>query len=86
MIGEYLGQANGLTEEHLTAAKSLTGATMPDGRVLKGDRSPHGPTFNEWHQKPRGGWGEQRPLALAYQHGARGYPRTAVDHPTRVRD
>jgi hypothetical protein len=47
MIGEYLGQANGLTEEQLSAAKSLTGATMPDGRVLKGDRSPHKTPFEE---------------------------------------
>ena len=47
MIGEYLGQANGLTEEQLTAGKSLTGAMMSEGRVLKGDGSPHGTTFEE---------------------------------------
>jgi hypothetical protein len=56
MIGEYLGQANGLTEEHLTAAKSLTGATMPDGRVLKGDRSPPQDDFRRVTQE-QGQWG-----------------------------
>jgi hypothetical protein len=47
MISECLGQANGLTEQQLTAAKSLTGATMPHGQVLKGHRSNHGTTFEE---------------------------------------
>jgi uncharacterized protein YjbI with pentapeptide repeats len=36
------------TEEQLSQAKSLEGATMPDGRTLKSDVNPDGPTFEEW--------------------------------------
>jgi hypothetical protein len=32
----------------LRAAKSLEEATMPDGRILKSDDNPNGPTFQEW--------------------------------------
>ena len=49
----YLSDANltdarGWTMEQLTAARSLEGATMPDGQTLKSDKMPHGPTFEEW--------------------------------------
>jgi uncharacterized protein YjbI with pentapeptide repeats len=36
------------TEEQLRAVKSLEGATMPDGKVLRGETNPDGPTFDEW--------------------------------------
>jgi uncharacterized protein YjbI with pentapeptide repeats len=36
------------TKEQLAEAKSLKGATMPDGQVLKSDDNPKGPTFEEW--------------------------------------
>jgi uncharacterized protein YjbI with pentapeptide repeats len=48
--GANLSGAKGWIEEQLEQAESLEGATMPDGRVLKGDRSPHGPTFEEWRK------------------------------------
>ena len=55
-----LREATGWTAEQLTQAKSLKGATMPDGRVLKGDKTPHGPTFKEWlKSKVRGEDGEK---------------------------
>jgi uncharacterized protein YjbI with pentapeptide repeats len=34
--------------EQLRAASSLEGATMPDGRTLRGDKMPNGPTFEDW--------------------------------------
>jgi uncharacterized protein YjbI with pentapeptide repeats len=37
-----------VTEEQLEAAKSLKGATMPDGKTLRGDKAPNGPTFEDW--------------------------------------
>jgi hypothetical protein len=37
-----------VTEEQLAAAKSLEGATMPNGQTLKGKLNPDGPTFEEW--------------------------------------
>jgi uncharacterized membrane protein len=43
-----LHQAKGWTEEQLSEASSLDGATMPDLRVLKGPENPNGPTFTEW--------------------------------------
>jgi hypothetical protein len=43
-----LSNVRGWTEEQLTAAKSLEGATMPDGQILKSDDNPDGPTFEEW--------------------------------------
>jgi uncharacterized protein YjbI with pentapeptide repeats len=43
-----LSEAKGLTMEQLTAARSLEGATMPDGETLKSDKMPHRPTFEEW--------------------------------------
>jgi uncharacterized protein YjbI with pentapeptide repeats len=49
-----LSDATGWTEEQLSAAKSLEGATMPDGRVLKGPENPNGPTFTEWRQSREG--------------------------------
>jgi hypothetical protein len=36
------------TEKQLTAARSLEGATMPDGQTLKSDVNPDGPTLKEW--------------------------------------
>jgi uncharacterized protein YjbI with pentapeptide repeats len=40
--------AKGWTTEQLMAARTLEGATMPDGQTLKSDKAPHGPTFEEW--------------------------------------
>jgi uncharacterized protein YjbI with pentapeptide repeats len=37
-----------VTDEPLAEAKSLKGATMPDGKTLKSDDKPHGLTFEEW--------------------------------------
>jgi hypothetical protein len=45
--------------EQLAAARSLEGATMPDGQTLKSDKMPHGPTFEEW-LKDKEGRGENR--------------------------
>jgi hypothetical protein len=36
------------TEEQLSEARSLEGATMPDGQILKSDDNPNRPTFEEW--------------------------------------
>jgi hypothetical protein len=56
--GAYLNEANlsdtnlrgakGWTEEQLSEASTLGGATMPDGQILQGDAVPDGPTFEEW--------------------------------------
>jgi uncharacterized protein YjbI with pentapeptide repeats len=40
-----LSEVRGWTMEQLTAARSLKGATMPDGQTLKSDKMPHKPTF-----------------------------------------
>jgi hypothetical protein len=40
-----------LTEGQLTAARSLQGATMADGQILKSDDNPDGPTFEEWRKR-----------------------------------
>jgi uncharacterized protein YjbI with pentapeptide repeats len=40
-----LSEVRGWTMEQLTAARSLKGATMPDGQTLKSDKIPHKPTF-----------------------------------------
>jgi uncharacterized protein YjbI with pentapeptide repeats len=37
-----------ITDEQLAKAKSLKGATMPDGQILKSEDNPAGPTFEEW--------------------------------------
>jgi uncharacterized membrane protein len=56
-----LHQAKGWTEEQLSEASSLDGATMPDLRVLKGPENPNGPTFTEWLKSNcRGEAGENR--------------------------
>jgi hypothetical protein len=48
-----------VTDEQLVQAKSLEGATMPDGQTLKSDDKPDGTTFEEWHKsKSRGEDGE----------------------------
>jgi uncharacterized protein YjbI with pentapeptide repeats len=36
------------TEEQLSKASTLVGATMPDGQILQGEAVPDGPTFEEW--------------------------------------
>jgi len=46
--GSPVGGAEGWTERQLSAAKSLEGATMPDGQTLKGPLTPDGPTFEDW--------------------------------------
>ena len=43
-----LSEAKGWTKEQLSAARSLKGATMPDGQILRSDSNPDGPTFEEW--------------------------------------
>jgi uncharacterized protein YjbI with pentapeptide repeats len=43
-----LSGAKGLTEEQLLVVRSLQGATMPDGQVLKSDNYPDGPTLEDW--------------------------------------
>jgi len=37
-----------VTKEQLYRAKSLEGATMPDGQILKSADNPDGPTFEDW--------------------------------------
>jgi len=37
-----------VSEEQLRSAKSLEGATMPNGQVLRSDDNPDGPTFEDW--------------------------------------
>jgi uncharacterized protein YjbI with pentapeptide repeats len=54
LSGADLTDARGWTEEQLDQAKSLDGATMPDGRVLKGPENPNGPTFEEWRESREG--------------------------------
>jgi len=49
--------AKGWTIEQLSAARSLEGATMPDGQILRSDDNPDGPTFEEW-LKDKEGYGE----------------------------
>jgi uncharacterized protein YjbI with pentapeptide repeats len=43
-----LRNAEGVTKEQLGEAKSLEGAIMPDGQILKSDDNPDRPTFQEW--------------------------------------
>jgi uncharacterized protein YjbI with pentapeptide repeats len=50
--GAVLSGAKG-TDEHLGEAKSLEGATMPDGQTLKSDDNPDGPTLKEWLKSKR---------------------------------
>jgi uncharacterized protein YjbI with pentapeptide repeats len=52
LSGAFLKETN-LTDAHvserqLLTAKSLEGATMPDGQTLRGDKTPNGPTFEDW--------------------------------------
>jgi uncharacterized protein YjbI with pentapeptide repeats len=48
LMGANLRWAWGWTEEQLSKASTLEGATMPDGQVLRGDAVPNGPTFEDW--------------------------------------
>jgi uncharacterized protein YjbI with pentapeptide repeats len=50
LSGTNLYEATGWTEEQLTAAWSLEGATMPDGQRLRSAENPDGPTFEDWLQ------------------------------------
>ena len=45
-----LSGAYGWTEDQLSKAKTLEGATMPDGQTLKGHETPNRPTFKEWRK------------------------------------
>jgi len=59
LTGADLTGAKGTTIEQVEQAKSLKGATMPDGQILKSDDHPDGPTFEEWlKSKGRGEDGE----------------------------
>jgi uncharacterized protein YjbI with pentapeptide repeats len=51
--GANLRWARGWTVEQLGQARSLHGATMPDGRVLHSKRRWHQLTFNEWRKSLR---------------------------------
>jgi uncharacterized protein YjbI with pentapeptide repeats len=37
-----------VSPERLAQAKAHSGATMPDGQILKSDDNPDGPTFEDW--------------------------------------
>jgi hypothetical protein len=43
-----LSDAKGVTNEQLSAASYLQGATMPDRQTLKGEKTPNGPTLEDW--------------------------------------
>jgi len=43
-----LSYAEGVTNEQLSAARALEGTTMPDGQTLRGDKTPNGPTLEDW--------------------------------------
>jgi uncharacterized protein YjbI with pentapeptide repeats len=64
LIGANLKRANlhdaKLTDEQLAECKSLEGATMPDGQILKSAPNLDGPTFEEWlkDREQRGKAGE----------------------------
>jgi hypothetical protein len=59
LSGADLSGAKGVTNEQLRAARSLEGATMPDGQTLRGDKTPNAPTFEDWlKSKDRAGDGE----------------------------
>jgi uncharacterized protein YjbI with pentapeptide repeats len=45
-----LSGAYGWTEDQLSKAKTLEGATMPDGQTLKGHETPNRPTFKAWRK------------------------------------
>jgi uncharacterized protein YjbI with pentapeptide repeats len=47
LTGAVLKDAK-VTNEQLAKCKTLEGATMPDGQILKSDDNPDGPTFEEW--------------------------------------
>jgi uncharacterized protein YjbI with pentapeptide repeats len=59
MRGTNLRGAAGLSDkefEHkLKKTKTLVGATMPDGQILKSDVNPDGPTFEEWRKSKGSG-------------------------------
>jgi uncharacterized protein YjbI with pentapeptide repeats len=58
LSGAYLTGTK-LAPEQLAVCKSLEGATMPDGQILKSDENPKGPTFEAWlKSKGRGEDGE----------------------------
>jgi uncharacterized protein YjbI with pentapeptide repeats len=46
--GADLTEARLITNEQLAHVRSLKGATMPDGQTLRGDKTPNGPTFEDW--------------------------------------
>jgi hypothetical protein len=59
LSGADLRGAKGWTAKQLSEARTLEGATMPDGQVLKSADNPDGPTFEEWRKsKGRGEDGE----------------------------
>jgi uncharacterized protein YjbI with pentapeptide repeats len=54
LSGAYLTGTK-LAPEQLAACKSLEGATMPDGQILRSDDNPKGSTFEDWlKSKDRG--------------------------------
>jgi hypothetical protein len=59
LIRARLGTAK-ISEGQFDNCKSLEGATMPDGQILKSSDNPDGPTFEDWlkAQKGRGEDGE----------------------------
>ena len=43
-----LSEVKGWTTEQFSAVRSLAGATMPDGQILKSDDNPDAPTLEAW--------------------------------------
>jgi len=50
LSGADLRETFGGTVDQLSAARSLKGATMPDGQTLRDDETPNGPTFADWYK------------------------------------
>jgi uncharacterized protein YjbI with pentapeptide repeats len=48
LSGADLRGAKRWTEQPVSEAETVQGATMPDGQNLKSDDNPDGPTFEEW--------------------------------------
>jgi uncharacterized protein YjbI with pentapeptide repeats len=50
LSGANMSDAWAWNAKQLTAADTLKGATMPDGRTLRSNKMPNRPTFEEWLQ------------------------------------
>jgi uncharacterized protein YjbI with pentapeptide repeats len=54
LFGVPANLAKGWTKELFGTAGSLEGARMPDGQILRGDKRPNGPTFEDWLKDKEG--------------------------------